>query len=211
MAADVSNPPGFYLGLGTGINLPQSANFNTVNFNTNTLAPGSASFDTGWLINGSVGYKWQNGIRTEVEFGYRDADLHSLNGVPVSGDASTNSVMVNALYDIDTNSRITPYVGGGIGAGYQDWNNVHDATFANSAHLHDSGFQWQLIGGVSLPVDRHFSLFAEYRYIGLDDLHFRQYFFDNIAPVGRYNDRSSNILVGFRWHPGAGAGGGELF
>jgi len=202
-ASDVALPPGPYFGLGAGISQPQYGHFNTYDFNAGTVAPGSAHFDLGWGIVGAAGYKWNNGLRAELELGYRRADPHLLDGAVVSGSTETTSVMGNLLYDINTRAGITPYFGGGVGMGEQHWDNVHDATYANSAHMRDTGFQWQAIGGVAMPVDRHFSLFAEYRYIGLNDLRFNQRFFDNISPVGHYTDHSHNVLVGFRWHPGA--------
>ncbi len=212
MPAQADDAPlalGTYFGLGAGISQPVKTSLS--NFSPAGVTPGFASFDTGFNVSGSVGYRWRSGLRGEIEYSYRQSDLNHLSGLPTHGEADADSLMGNVLYDFNTHSSLTPYIGGGIGVGSMRWNQVHDYSYANFANLRDSGFQWQLIGGVEKQVNRHLSLFAEYRYIGLDDLHFRGFFSPENEALGRYDDRSHNILVGIRWHPGGDSSGGGLF
>src|SRR5690242_15606755 len=87
---------GFYLGIGGGANWARDADVSGAGLDTD------AKYDTGWAALGTAGYGFGNGLRLELELGYRDNDIDKVNGVAGAG-GSTNvwSGMVNALYDIN--------------------------------------------------------------------------------------------------------------
>src|SRR3989338_6861926 len=75
---------GFYLGAGLGANWTRETDITGIGTNL------SADFDAGWVGALSMGWAYGNGLRSEIEFGYRRNDLDSLSGaVASSGDASS--------------------------------------------------------------------------------------------------------------------------
>jgi outer membrane protein OmpA-like peptidoglycan-associated protein len=151
---------GFYLGIGAGVNLTEDVDLEGGAIDTD------AATDLGWAAAGSFGYAYGNGIRTELEFGYRSNDVDDLSGVAGgSGDVDAISIMVNALYDFHNSTRFTPYVGGGIG-----WTNLDFSGVApvGGSTLSDNGddIGYQGIAGLSYAIAEQVDLFGEYRYAG---------------------------------------------
>lgn len=78
-------------------------------------------YDTGFTLNGALGYRFGNGFRVEGEIGYARASIDRIMttfGTPArfSGvSANLYSATVNAFYDINVNGWLRPYVGAGIG------------------------------------------------------------------------------------------------
>ena len=75
-------------------------------------------FNQGWAIDLAGGYKWSCGLRTEIELGYHENGFSNFNTsiAPLAGRQATFSAMGNVLYDFNTGTRFTPYVGVGAGA-----------------------------------------------------------------------------------------------
>ena len=72
-------------------------------------------FNTGWLGVAAVGYGFGNGLRSELELGYRDSGVNSASTGSASGSMNAWDFMVNGLYDVDIGMPVTPYIGAGIG------------------------------------------------------------------------------------------------
>lgn len=154
----------------------------------------------GWTLNGAFGNKWTNGIRTELEVGYRRVGLDRINATLADGSQKTLSLMGNVLYDIDTGSKVNFSLGGGVGIGRSKWDNVRAAGVPNFNDT-DTNLQWQAIGEVSLPVGEKMALFADYRYVTLYDNNF--YSTTGTARASNGTDRSHNVLVGLRYYFGS--------
>mgnify|MGYP000350474857 CR=1 FL=1 len=174
---NVDDSGNWYLQGGGGLNWAQDIDLSGVSIESGDppeFFTGSASYDLGWLAGGAVGYEFGSGFRAEVEGMYRSNDLDTvtLNGICAaaacfgSGDISVASVMLNLLYDIDTGSALTPYFGGGIGAGYVD----SDLAIA-TADLSSSewGLALQAIAGLSWAVTDEVELFSQYHYFTVLD------------------------------------------
>ena len=74
----------------------------------------SSQWKPGWGALAGVGYKWFFGLRTEAEYSGRVSWVKTFNNVaPWKGTAWDNSFMVNALYDFEFDSPVTPFIGGG--------------------------------------------------------------------------------------------------
>jgi len=134
------------------------------------VVPATSSYDLGWLAGGAIGYEFDSGFRAELEGMYRSNDLESLTagGAPVAatGHVDVASIMFNLLYDIDTGSDFTPYLGGGIGAGNVDTDVVVGGTsFADDQW----GLALQAIAGLSWAVSPEFELFTQYHYFTVLD------------------------------------------
>ena len=204
-AASAQDTGGNYLSLGAGLNWSRDRQLNAIfpagptgpAATTPVGASGRTDFKTGYNVVGAFGRRWNNGLRGELEFGFRRNALQSLYGVSSGGAKKVGSVMANVLYDFTTGASITPYVGAGLGAGREQWTKTYGVAAAPDVHVRDTALQWQLIGGVALPVSDRTSLFAEYRFISLENVDYRTM---KLAPTsGQFDDRSHNVLAGIRF------------
>ena len=73
-----------------------------------------------------------------------------------------NSVMLNAYYDIDTGTKLTPYVGAGIGMARLKGSIKGDDANASKSK---TTFAWQVGAGVSYAMTDNLALDAGYRYL----------------------------------------------
>jgi outer membrane protein OmpA-like peptidoglycan-associated protein len=147
--------PGLYLGLGGGVNWLQDMDYD----------PGPAiDQDLGWAAIGSVGYRFDWGLRTELEAGYRDND-GEFNGTGFDTETTAWTGMANLLYDFGRDWPIRPYIG--VGAGAANVNVDSNVTASNS----EWAFAYQGIVGVSWAVTDRLDIFIDGRYLrtaGLD-------------------------------------------
>jgi hypothetical protein len=70
-----ADPSGHYAGLWAGPHFVRDSDVQGSGIDT------SASFNTGWGVAGSFGYRFPFGLRTEAEGGYRRSEVDSLAGV----------------------------------------------------------------------------------------------------------------------------------
>ena len=159
---------GLYISAFTGLSL-QSDQESTLDLETV-----STEFDTGFVLGGSIGYRFEQGTigswRTEVEVAYRenDVDAGTFTGLPnanFGGDNSSLSVFGNILYDFTVVPIVTPYVGIGLGFGGVESDTVIDEvtnlTFGGDTQ---SEFLFQAIGGLSFPIAPNIEGFVDGRY-----------------------------------------------
>lgn len=187
---------GWYLGFGA---MPS--------FQTDSDADLDASDDTveyniGWGITGSVGYAWRNGFRAEGEMAYRRSSVSNVNdwapaGYPEDGDLSNFSLMGNVLYDIDTGTIFTPYVGVGIGASVVNADNIGQF-YPSARDIDDSSteFAYQGIAGVSAKLNRNWALTADYRYFATTDASLDSSAGNDSVDL---ENASHNVVVGVRY------------
>jgi len=135
----------------------------------------SVSFDAGYTLGIAVGTQVFENLRGEVElsFGRVEASSYIREGSPerdAEGALSTTYLLGNLWYDLDMGSVITPYIGGGIGAGYA----TADTHFNNNSYGYGPGgigFAYQLGFGVAVDVADNVALDLGYRYksiLGVD-------------------------------------------
>lgn len=169
--ASAQTPEGFYVGLGGGLNLNDSGDFEYLGESA------SPDMQPGFVGLGAVGYAFGNGLRVELEGGYRYNAVDEVDGVGVDGHLSAWHTMVNALYDFDLGSRLSPYVGAGVGAAFV----TADAELPNSGVFTadgsnigidstDVGFAYQAIAGLAYNVTDTLALTADYRFFHAMDL-----------------------------------------
>ena len=149
----------------------------------------SLDTDTGFLIGGVLGYAWgDTGLRTELELSYSQANLDgfdidwdnwdkdALDGddLDFDGDVSVTYIFGNLWYDfghVFDMGGITPYIGGGLGVGFVDIDidAIQGIDFAASGS--ETGFAYQLGGGLMWNIADNIALDLGYRYRGvaLDD------------------------------------------
>ena len=130
----------------------------------NPMAPPSTyrgkavnKYDTGFKLEGVVGYELGSNLRVELELFYAEADVDkqtyrnistvtplgpvSLPGEKetiISGPTRQVGAMLNLWYDIDLGSRWTPYVGVGVGVMEVDFGDVKHDENVLAQHISDS-------------------------------------------------------------------------
>lgn len=119
-------------------------------------------FDTGFVGTLALGWGWCNGIRVELEGGYRYNKLkaHDRRGSSsfrAHGHIDTWTLFGNAYYDFDTCWCIQPYLGFGIGWAKQE---LHARRF----HHDKNRWAGQVIAGASYTLNCNSDLFVEYRF-----------------------------------------------
>ena len=160
---------------------------------------------SGFAISAAVGKRHRNRLRTEFEFSHRSNEESvslgsfypeiSRNDIFVDTDA--NSLMANAYLDFYNKSRLTPYVGAGIGISFIDIDTSFTA-FANdgsvfwqsSRGLDDTVLGYQFIGGVSANLGEATKFVIEYRYFGTNDVDF--------GLIGGVPYQAHNLLLGLQ-------------
>jgi opacity protein-like surface antigen len=144
----------------------------------------SLDTDTGFLIGGVLGYAWgDTGLRTELELSYSQANLDGFDidwdnwakgpdgdDLDFDGDVSVTYIFGNIWYDfghVFDMGGITPYVGGGLGVGFVDIDvdAIQGIDFAASGS--ETGFAYQIGGGLLWNIADNINLDLGYRYRGV--------------------------------------------
>ena len=188
---------GFYVGGGVGLTVPMD---DEVESKTSGISTHKLSFDPGWLVDGQVGYAYGNGLRTELEVGYRRANVDTITnpygnatlGTP--GHYGVLNTMVNAIYDMDINAPLTPYIGVGVGYAHVWANDLRIATspttIDTASDKSAGAFAYQAIAGFSYDLCPHWAATVDYRYLATTRLDF-----GNMK--SEYS--SHNVLFGVRY------------
>ena len=125
------------------------------------------SFDPGFGITAAIGNAYENGLRAEVEFGYRTSDVDDFDSdsgsVSNNGDISTISLMLNGYYDFMPKETISPFIGAGMG-----YANV-DGDFGDRDSEDDNVFAYQVAVGVAFAINPQTKIDVQYRYFDTDD------------------------------------------
>jgi len=173
-----------------------------------TAAAGEIDFDTGWGLNGAVGYAFGN-IRVEGELSRRQADLDSLrlssvtvgNVLLASGGTSAldGSVtawgfMVNGWYDFVTGTPWVPTIGAGLGFANLNLQVDRVGSVATSYDESDTVFAYQIAVGLGYRVNPKTIVGVNYRYFATSDPEFASGAFTD---QGEFS--SHNLEVGMRY------------
>lgn len=131
--------------------------------------------DTGFNVGGTVGYDFGN-IRTAFEYTFRrneldEGDSEALPGIDIDLDGTfdVHTFMAAAYYDFHNKTKLTPYIGTGIGLAHF---NVSDVTasvggFSGSAPGgSDQAFAYKFEGGADYAVTPNVSLTGAYEFVG---------------------------------------------
>ena len=157
--------------------------------------------DKGWggSVAAGLSFQYPKGkIRTELEYN-KKADLE--DSFTEWGDKATmkiQSLMLNTYYDIDTGTKFTPYIGGGIGYAQIK---IHDA-YWNECYGEDikgTNFSWQLGAGVSYLATDNISFDIGYRYINFGDVSETQNYDINSFEKNEYNITAKEFYLGLRY------------
>lgn len=132
------------------------------------------TFDPGIYVGGTGGYDF-GFLRLEGELSYRNANIDKVtasNGERfrnLDGDLGAFATMFNVFFDLHNPSRVTPYLGGGIGFATLHLSDTHGYSNINGyTHLYDDSsdtvFASQVGAGLDIAINSRFSLDIGYRY-----------------------------------------------
>lgn len=164
------------------------------------------AYKKGVGFSGALGYEpptvrnFLSQSRFELELSYRKADIENDNVLSLIPDETlgtntTMALMLNAYYDAENHTPITPYVGLGVGFAHVQ---LDDAARLGLADENDLTAAYQVMTGfIVKPKESQLSFFGGYRY------------FKNIQEVKfsstggnaiEIDNQSHNIEAGFRFH-----------
>lgn len=123
--------------------------------------------------------------------------LGSLNGtqVPLTGTVQNIPVMANLLYDFDTGTRFTPYVGVGVGFSVFTLHNIS----TGGARLFDTSqlvFAYQPMVGVNYAITEQLAAGLQYRYFATTNAVLR----DAAGHVFAIRSASHNVLASLTYY-----------
>jgi len=151
-------------------------------------AMGTLPLDTGPGFTAAIGYGASNGLRAELEIGYRSSswgkwedirlavdgepvDTGGLQVEAVKGELTTLSLMANGLMAFDASWGLKPYVGAGIGFARQEASSDGVVATQNGAEFESEGFSdedtvmaYQAMVGVTYPISENSEARLGYRY-----------------------------------------------
>jgi outer membrane protein OmpA-like peptidoglycan-associated protein len=136
-------------------------------------------FKTGWEAGAAIGYDYGH-FRLEAEGFYNRSTMRSEEralGTPLPngtftqadglrGRTSTYAGMGNVLLGLGHWGGVKGYVGAGVG--YARVRLDDELPAATRINAHDSGFAWQALAGLSLPISHNLDLGMRYRYFRPD-------------------------------------------
>lgn len=155
--------------------------------------------DTGWLVDGAVGYAHDSGLRGEIALGYRENEFDELSADfggssfsgNVDGDIAAFTAMANGYYDFylgkygaeGAAANLAPFLGAGIGV----------ALFDIDGDLGDekeTAFAYQLTAGLAYAFTPNIGASLSYAFFSAPNAKFEGTEFD-------YD--SHNVMAGIRY------------
>lgn len=145
------------------------------------VEPGTrVKFAPGYRLGIGGGYQLTDWFAAEAEVGFMGNHIDSITGASEVHDAWFSNVpfLVNAKLQWPNQSRLTPYIGGGVGFS-EAILNVDQITLNNTS-LHgdnsDTVFAYQAFGGLRYRLNDRMGLSLEYRYFATDGAEWRSDF-----------------------------------
>ncbi len=169
-ATDPSVGP-WYFSLRSGLTLAQDTAFRRAGSDV------VSEYAPGWQLGTGVGYEfkaWNNWVapRAELELVYDQqlVDSHTNLGTKTTdpnayGFQRNLDLMANGFLDFRLNRYLSPYVGGGIGIGYADFDRYGTSAGGVAMDDNDVGFVWQAMGGLGINLSSSTMVDFGYRYL----------------------------------------------
>jgi opacity protein-like surface antigen len=174
---------GVYLGIHAGANFKHSLDGDITG--PAGSVPFSLSSHTGFMVGGTLGYRWDLGLRFEGEVTYRRVANDDVSVGASSGDLNGNqdsvAFMLNGVYDFRLSDRWRPYVGVGVGVSV----NGLKATSLGSPKFDfvkdsSAAFAYQGIAGLDFNLSKSLSLGVQYKAFGTSGVDYK--FNSSVAP-----------------------------
>ena len=206
-----ANEGGAYVSVGGLYVMPNDSDLSYTQGDLELAA--AAPLDGGPGFTAAIGYGVPNGLRAELEFGYRSSswskyedlratyggETHDLDDEDSEGDVTTLSLMVNGTMVFDTSSGLSPYVGAGIGfAKHEVSGEEAEATVQGTTHElesfseDDTVLAYQAMVGVTYPISENAEARLGYRYFATSEAEFDDFKAD-------YGSHSVELGILFRF------------
>lgn len=124
-------------------------------------------YNTGYIVSGSIGYRWLYGFRLEGEYAFRKNTLRKGNffgrSFTLHGHFQSSSYMGNLIWDLPSCyfCNIQPFLGGGAGYDFQQFKGKNGGIII---HENKKQFSWQVIAGLGYPIFCNTDLSLEYKF-----------------------------------------------
>lgn len=146
--------------------------FAGANFLENTtINENKCTYQTGYIIAGSLGYFCCYGLHVEAEYAYRRNAINKIHffgqGSSKHGHFQASSWMANLLWDLPLCSwgcrfwNIRPFIGTGVGC---DLQKMYALSSRIDFHQKWTHFSWQLMTGLVFPIFRNVEMSLEYKF-----------------------------------------------
>ena len=137
----------------------------------------NAVFGLGASVGSDLSYSSSLPIRLEAEYLYHGNESFSTAGDNL--DLTAHSILGDAFFDLQTDTELTPYIGGGLGLACL---NDRITTVGNySSKGNRWNFAWNAGGGVAWGISEKMALDLGYRYVDLGKTH------DHTTSSGSHN------------------------
>ncbi|MDR2935025.1 MAG: outer membrane beta-barrel protein [Candidatus Adiutrix sp.] len=141
------------------------ASYQTVDMHTGDERSSVLGF--GGSVGSDLSYSTSWPLRLEAEYLYHGNETFS-RPTDCTIDLSAHSFLANAFLDLNTDTALTPYLGGGLGLAYlTDRASYGNATSKGSRW----NFAWDVGGGVAWGLNENLALDLGYRYMDLGKSH----------------------------------------
>ncbi len=125
-------------------------------------------------ISLAAGIRFESPFRAEIEYAYRSLDMDQAvagNSVTdLEGDFTVNSWLVNLVYDMETYSELTPYLGFGVGLAFHDGSLTKiNKSSSNLSDGEDTTFAYQILLGAYYTFMEGMEAGIGYRYFATSD------------------------------------------
>ena len=155
-----------------------------------TISNLPTTFDSGTVGALALGTHLTDAIRLEAELSRRAADVDQVNNTGGTGEAMATGILANMLFDLKTDTGLTPYLGLGLGLarGELDGAGSYSGVSLSDA---DTKLAYQGIAGLSYAVSESTSLFADYRYFAANNI--------SIGTNSGFDFKAQSVMVGLRY------------
>jgi len=169
----------FYAALFGGAAFSEGVDYSSSN-EINYLGDGTMNLDTGYSVDGAIGYAHEKGLMLEGQIGYAALAPNSATFYSVGtdtdyefgadGQISVLYAMANLWYGFDMGG-ITPFVGAGVGYAHISLDAQYDEPFAAASFETDADtYAWQVGAGVAVDITPTVELVARYRYLATGEV-----------------------------------------
>ncbi len=156
---------GAYVTLEGGVNFLQNNDL-TITIPGPTEITGELFYNAGWAMGAAGGYGWSNGFALEAEMAYRqnDIDGEEVMGTPMGVDGTESSIafMGNVIFNMDTGTHLTPFLGAGMGVAVLKVDAQPDV--GDKFKDTDTQLAYQAMAGLSYAFSPHLHLGITYIY-----------------------------------------------
>jgi len=149
--------------------------------------------DPGYIIGGTVGAEFNDMLRAEVELSHSQNHMNTNYGL----DLGATYLLGNLWLDWNNTSPLTPYVGGGLGAGWANADTHGSTNHGLSGGT--SGLAFQLGGGIKYQFSQNVAFDLGYRYKSLNNITFHDADGAGDFPGGNLNSHNVQLGVTFNF------------